>query len=326
MNNSKVSLGNSSGKDGIKEMDRKGLIIMKSNPGLSYIVPAYNEEDSIGNTIQRLHSVLSTLDMPYEIIVVNDGSHDKTAEIARQLNNSTLINHPINIGYGNSLKTGIRSAQYEWIGIVDADGTYPIEDIPRLIREMHNGFDMVIGSRENTVILDKHIKKLFRWIFKKIIKLVVKDNIEDPNSGFRVFKRELAMHFLPFLCGTFSFTTSLTILSMGQSCFVKYIPIKYLQRKGHSKVRHFRDSIMVIQYIVQGITYFNPIKFFVVLSFCMIIVVCIPAMFLALFRMYALSLYYMIFGATVTLLMAIGVLADIIRISANRKDRIDTVL
>lgn len=291
---------------------------MKSNPGISYIVPVYNEEDSIGNTLQRLRCILSTLTIPYEIIVVNDGSYDKTAEIAGQLNNITLINHPINIGYGNSLKTGIRSAQYEWIGIVDADGSYPIEDIPLLVREMQNGFDMVIGSRENTAKIDKPVKTFFRFIFKRIIRFVITDKIEDANSGFRIFRREVAINLFPFLCSTFSFTTTLTILAAGQSYFIKHLPIQYQPRIGKSKVSHIRDSIRTIQYIIQGITFFNPLKFFVLLAFAMILLVCIPAMVLALFKMHTLSLYYMIFGTTVTLLIALGVIGDIIRISLTK--------
>jgi len=194
---------------------------MNTNSGISYIVPAYNEENSIGETIQRLHSTLKTLAVPYEIIVVNDGSKDKTGLIAGQAGNIILINHPTNIGYGNSLKSGILKARYDWIGIVDADGSYSIEDIPVFVKEMRNGFDMVIGSRENSARIDGPVKKIFRWIFKKIIKLAIENNIEDANSGFRMFKRDLAINFFPFLCGAFSFTTSLTILAMGKAYFIK---------------------------------------------------------------------------------------------------------
>ena len=288
---------------------------MKSNHGISYIVPAYNEKNSIVNTLQRLHRILTTLAIPYEIIVVNDGSHDNTAEMAAQVSNVTIVNHPINIGYGNSLKTGIRSAQYNWIGIVDADGSYPIEEIPHLVREMQNGFDMVIGSRKNTVNVDKLVKRFFRFIFKKVIRFVISDNIEDANSGFRIFRREIAVNLFPFLCGTFSFTTTLTILAAGKSHFIKHIPIEYHARIGTSKVNHVRDTIRTIRYIIQGITFFNPLKFFILLAFAMILSVCIPAMVLAVFRMHTLSLYYMIFGTTVTLLIALGVIGDIIRIS-----------
>lgn len=288
---------------------------MNNNNGISYIVPTYNEEESIVTTLERLHRTLSTLEIPFEIILVNDGSRDKTRERAEQCKNIKIINHPINNGYGNALKSGIQNAQYEWIGIVDADGSYPVEDIPRLVCEMQNGFDMVIGARENTKKLDGTVKRLFRWIYKTILKLVIKESIEDANSGFRMFKRELAMNYFPFLCGTFSFTTSLTILAMGQSYFIKHIPIQYHPRKGKSKVRHVRDSILTFQYIIQGITFYNPIKFFMVLTLVMILIVYIPAMVLAVFSMLTLSLYYVFFGTTVTFLIAIGVLADIIRIS-----------
>jgi glycosyltransferase involved in cell wall biosynthesis len=288
------------------------------NQGISYIVPAFNEESGIENTLRRLVNVLSAINIAHEIIVVNDGSQDRTKELSAQFSKVRIIDHPVNIGYGNALKTGIRSAKHEWIGIVDADGSYPIEDIPKLILEMQNGFDMVIASRTNTGQIDKPVKKIFRWFYKKLLRLVVQNNIEDANSGLRVFKRELAVDLLPFLCGTFSFTTSLTILTMGNSSFVKHIPIEYHPREGSSKVRHVRDSILTLQYIVQGITFFNPIKFFFILSLCMIVFVCIPAMILAVFWMHTLSLYYMIFGTTVTLLIALGVLGDIIRISLTK--------
>jgi len=285
---------------------------------ISYVVPAFNEEASIDNTLRRLVKVLSETGISYEIILVNDGSKDNTKELAAQFLEVKTINHPVNIGYGNALKSGIKNARYEWIGIVDADGSYPIEDIPQLINEMQSGFDMVIGSRINTAQMDKPVKKFFRWIYKTILKFVVKGSIEDANSGFRIFKRDMAVSLLPFLCGTFSFTTSLTILAMGNDFFVKHIPIQYHPREGKSKVHHIRDSVRTLQYIVQGITFFNPIKFFMLLSFCMVLIVCIPAMFLALFRMHTLSLYYMIFGTTVTLLVALGILGDIIRISVMK--------
>lgn len=287
--------------------------------GISYIVPAYNEGSSIVNTLQRLIKTLSETGMPYEIVLVNDGSRDETKELTAQFSEVMVINHPVNIGYGNALKSGIKNTHYEWIGIVDADGSYPIEDIPRLITEMQKGFDMVIGSRINTREMDKPVKKIFRWIYRTILKLVVKDKIEDANSGFRMFKRDMAMNLLPFLCGTFSFTTSLTILAMGNYNFVQHIPIQYQLREGQSKVNHFRDTIRTMQYIVQGITFFNPIKFFIILSICMVMVVCMPAMVLAVLRMHTLSLYYMIFGTTVTLLIALGILADIIRISLMKR-------
>jgi len=172
----------------------------------------------------------------------------------------------------------------------------------------------------NISSVDMPVKKGFRWIFKAMVKIFIGKHIHDPNSGFRIFKRDLAVSLFPFLCGTFSFTTSLTILAFGKACFIKYIPIKYYPREGKSKVRHFSDSIRTLQYITQGITFFNPIKFFMILAVIMIFLVCIPAMVFAAFWMHTLSLYYMILGATVILLIGMGVLGDIVRISAEQRN------
>jgi glycosyltransferase involved in cell wall biosynthesis len=295
--------------------------MMNNKPGLSFIVPAYNEADSVTETLNRLRETLQKTDKPFEIILVNDGSDDETLMKAKKFDDVMIINHPINIGYGNAIKSGIKAARYDWIGITDADGTYPIEDLPAFISEMEKGFDMVVGSRSNISDIDRTGKKLFRWIYKKIISLMIAKNIKDPNSGFRLLKRNMALTLYPFLCGTFSFTTSLTIIASGLHFFIQYIPITYSERNGVSKVRHFGDSIKTIQYIIQGITFFNPIKFFMYLAIFMILVVCIPAMFIALFNMHTLSLYYMIFGTAVTLLIALGVVGDIIRVSASQKYR-----
>ncbi|MBF0312115.1 MAG: glycosyltransferase family 2 protein [Oligoflexia bacterium] len=289
--------------------------------GISFIIPAYNEERGIVETVLRVKKVLEALGVAYEVIVVNDGSRDNTKIIVEPIISDSikLISHPINIGYGNAIKTGIMSARFEIIGITDADGTYPIEDISLLYNEIKAGFDMVIGSRGNTKDIDKVLKKIFRWVFKKFINYFVNAKIEDANSGFRLFKKSLALDFFPFLCGTFSFTTSLTILAFGKSYFIKYVPIQYSPRIGRSKVNHLMDSIRTFQYIVQGVTFYNPIKFFIILLVVMVFVVCIPAMILAMMQRFVLSQYLMIFGSIGILLMALGVLGDIIRISWMKK-------
>lgn len=294
---------------------------MNNNPGLSFIIPAYNEEGSVADCLTRLKKTLSKIDIPSEIILVNDGSKDKTLAKAREVEDIKIISHPVNIGYGNAIKSGLKAARYDWVGLTDADGTYPIEELPAFIAEMEKGFDMVIGQRSNISDIDKSGKRFFRWVYKTVIRLMVTKKIKDPNSGFRLLKRDMALTLYPFLCGTFSFTTSLTIIASGLHFFIQYLPITYSERNGRSKVRHIRDSMKTIQYIVQGITFFNPIKFFLFLAIFMVLFVCIPAMFIALFNMHTLSLYYMIFGTAVTLLIALGVVGDIIRVSASQKYR-----
>ncbi|OGS46207.1 MAG: hypothetical protein A3J79_05810, partial [Elusimicrobia bacterium RIFOXYB2_FULL_62_6] len=250
---------------------------MTSTPrGVSFIVPAYNEERSIHDTIARIVDALSKTGIPHEIIVVNDGSTDTTREKVEAFPEVRVINHPVNIGYGNAIKAGIRNASYEWIGIVDADGSYPIEQIPALLEPMRNGYDMVVAVRANIHEVDGAVKRLFRRLFVRAIRLLNDARIQDPNSGFRVFRKEVAMGLMPFLCGTFSFTTSLTVLTAGLYYFIKYVPVTYAHRVGKSKVRHFRDSLRTLQYVTQGVIYFNPIKFFLLLLLAMAASVWLP--------------------------------------------------
>lgn len=291
----------------------------ESERGLTFIVPVYNEEISIANTIERLTESLAALVLPTEIIIIDDGSTDGTGLVISRFNGVSLINHPHNIGYGNSILSGVRKARYEWIGIVDADGSYPIEDIPRLVDEMEKGFDMVVGSRLNISDHDSLIKRFFREIFKKTVSVLNDNRIEDPNSGLRIFKRRIALRLQPFLCGTFSFTTSISILMSGLYYFIKYVPINYEKRNGHSKVRHIRDSIQALQFILQGVEFFNPMKFFVILACLLLLFVYLPSMILHHLQYPAMALYYAMFGTAVTLMIGMGALGDIIRISSFKR-------
>lgn len=287
--------------------------------GLSFVVPAYNEETSILDTIVRLKQVLSGIDIPTEIIIVNDGSSDSTIEIVKSCEEIILISHPVNIGYGNSIISGVLKARYSWIGIIDADDTYPVEDIPRLVAEMGLGYDMVVGSRINISQHDSTLKRVFRELFKRLVSLINDKRIEDPNSGLRIFKREIVLKLRPFLCGRFSFTTSITILMSGLYYFISYVPINYSKRKGKSKVRHFRDSIQTLQFIVQGIEFFNPMKFFVILAFLMMLLVYLPGIFLYLGNMPVAAMYYTMFGSVVSLMVGMGALGDIVRIASAKQ-------
>lgn len=285
--------------------------------GISYIVPVYNESGAIESTISRLMDALEGLDMPFEVIVVDDGSQDGSGDLAAKVSGVQVICHPSNTGYGSGLKTGIRNAQYEWIGIVDADGTYEIERLSELIDQMKEGFDMVVAERENVLKTDKPIKKMFRFIYRFVINVLTGKTVSDPNSGFRVFRKDVALTFFPFLCNAFSFTTSITLFALGEGYFVKYVPMQYSKREGKTKVRHFRDSLRTTQLIIQGISYFNPIKFYILLAFFFVVIVAGPALALALLDLETIAFYYFWTGAIVSLLAGIAVMVDTLRIAAQ---------
>jgi polyisoprenyl-phosphate glycosyltransferase len=290
-----------------------------SSSGLTFIIPVYNEENAVAKTARRLNDVLSTLSIPFEIIIVDDGSTDGTGNKADQVDNVTVLRHPANSGYGRALKTGISHAQYDWIGIVDADGTYEIEKIPELVEAMEQGFDMAVALRKNVLDHDGLLKKLSRKLYVSTIQLLAGRNAPDPNSGLRIFTRDLVMTFLPFLCNTFSFTTSLTVFALGGAWFIKYVPSHYEVREGRSKVRHFRDTLRTIQLIVQGVTFFNPVKFYLLLALSHAIIVGVPGTLLY-YGYPILALPYLIAGTTAWLLVGMGALGDIFRVALLRSE------
>ncbi|MFC1576267.1 glycosyltransferase [Candidatus Omnitrophota bacterium] len=238
-------------------------------PGLSFIVPAYNEENLLRNTIDRLRRALSKIKMSYEIIVVDDGSSDGTLGVAESISSINIVTHVARRGYGNALKSGLKRAKFDIAGIVDADGTYNIESLPKLILSMRAGADMAVGARENMYAGDGPIKKIFRWIFVSMIKTFIARDIIDPNSGFRLFKRNAALKFERLLCGTFSFTTSLTMAAKGSRMRVEYVPVTYSSRRDKSKIHYLRDSVNALFYIIRGMIAFFPLRIFLPL-FCII--------------------------------------------------------
>lgn len=260
----------------------------------SVIIPAYNEESVIEITIDQLKKIFMQNEISdAEIILVDDGSSDKTSEAADKAGALT-IRHPHNIGYGRSLKDGILAAKHDTIVITDADGTYPLEMIPVLLNEYKKGFNMVVGARQGENYDESFKKKILRLILKKLVEFTAGRKIPDINSGLRVFSRKEVLPYFSKLCDTFSFTTSLTLAYMMNGKFVSYLPITYNKREGKTKVRLFRDSVRTLQFIVEAILFYNPIKIFIVFS---------GGLLVAAFLNFILSF---IFRLTITFYLGLG--------------------
>ena len=233
---------------------------------ISIVIPALNEERGIGATVTDIAGVLTAAGlMPFEIIVVDDGSTDGTGKAAAKAG-ARIIRHPHNVGYGRSLKKGIEEATYDTIAICDADGTYPAAAIPELVRLYNEGFDMAVGQRHGPHYRQSALKMPLRAVLRFLVEWTAGRRIPDINSGLRVFSRTAAMKYFPHLCDTFSFTTSMTLAYMMTRRFVTYYKIEYFERTGSSKVRLFRDSLKTLQYVIEAIVYYNPLKIFLLLS------------------------------------------------------------
>ena len=201
----------------------------------------------------------------YEVIVVDDGSTDGTGAAAEAAG-ARVLHHPQNLGYGRSLKDGILAAQHEVIVTADADGTYPLDRIPELLAERERGIDLVVGARTGPHFRESLIKAPMRGLLKWLIEFTVGREVPDVNSGLRVFGRSTILPDLKQLCDTFSFTTSMTLAFLLKKRFVSHVPIPYRARIGTTKVRLLRDSLRTLQFIVQAIVFYNPLKLFLLLA------------------------------------------------------------
>ncbi len=233
---------------------------------ISVVLPAYNEQGAVAATLAELKTTLEAAVLtPLELVVVDDGSTDGTGAAAEAAG-ARVITHPQNIGYGRSLKDGIRAAQYDTIVICDADGSYPAEEIPAMVAEHRRGIQMVVGARRAVGHSEGLFKGAMRFVLKSLVEFTAGRNIPDVNSGLRVFSKAEVTPYFRHLSDRFSFTTSQTLAYLLSHRTVLYRPIAYRPRIGKSKVNLFRDSLRTLQYISQAILIYNPIKLFLVLA------------------------------------------------------------
>ena len=281
------------------------------NKQLSIIVPAYNEEGAIAQTIEGLKQELNKLDLDYEIIVVNDGSTDKTKEILERTQEIKVIHHPENRGYGASLKTGFKQSQNGLTLITDADGTYPNESIPDLIKHTSD-YDMVVGARTGKKAKIPLIRKPAKWIMGKLANYLSGMKIPDINSGLRIMKKSLIEKYLYILPDGFSFTTTITLAALTNGYRVKYVPITYSKRTGKSKFRPIRDTLNFFQLIIRTILYFNPLKVFVPLSLIFFFLAIVVFLWSYFFTPKVMDVTTAIFLLSSIQVLSIGMLADLI--------------
>ncbi len=226
------------------------------------MIPAYDEESGIEGVIDRLSAL--ELGTKVELLVVNDGSKDKTGEVLERLKgkypNLRTIEHRWNRGYGAALKTGFEAARTEVVVITDADGTYPEDRIRDLLACIDAGAEMAIGSRTGANVNIPLIRRPAKHCLRLLASFLADTRIPDLNSGLRAFRRDFVLRYRPILPSGFSFTTTITLAGLTNDHRVEYVKINYAPRKGSSKIRPIRDTLGFTSLILRTILYFNPLK------------------------------------------------------------------
>lgn len=235
------------------------MISDNSIKNISVIIPAFNEELAVRESVMELRELFSTTDVNAEIIVVDDGSKDKTAREAKAAG-ARVIQHRSNRGYGASLKTGIMAASNDIIAITDADGTYPAKYLPEMLVELEHA-DMVVGSRTGADVNIPLSRRPAKWFLRVMANYVANTKIPDLNSGLRVFRRDVAMQYFAILSDQFSFTTTITLAMLCDKYAVSYVPIDYRKRQGKSKIMPW-DAGSFAVLIMRVAMLFRPLRVF----------------------------------------------------------------
>jgi len=234
-----------------------------SKTEVSIIIPAYNEAETMGDVVTKVIDIYPD----FEVIVVNDGSTDDTATVAKDAG-ALVYSHPYNIGNGAAVKSGIRFASGKILVFMDGDGQHDPKDIEKML-EYFPDFDMVVGARPKGYQASwgrALANKVYNWLASYVSKFT----IQDLTSGFRAVKSDIAHNFLYLLPNTYSYPTTLTLAALRDGRSVKYVPINTeCRKKGKSKIKIFRDGIRFFLIITKICALYSPLRIFLPVSFMM---------------------------------------------------------
>lgn len=232
------------------------LMYERKSGAVSVILPAKNEESTVGDVVRKVRQTLPNA----EIIVVDDGSTDGTARLAREAGAAVII-HPYSKGNGAAIKSGTRAASGEILVFMDADGQHKAEDILSLLNLLGRGYDMVVGSRQKGSQASLG-RGLANSVYNMLATYVVGHHVADLTSGFRAVRAEKFLEFLYLLPNGFSYPTTSTMAFFRAGYSVAYVPIHAAKRVGDSHIRPVKDGIRFLLIIFKVGTLYSPLKLF----------------------------------------------------------------
>lgn len=238
---------------------------------VSVVLPVFNEAGHLREEIDRIRAALDASPYTYEIIAVDDGSTDGSGELLRQIDGIQLIQFSQNRGSGSARKAGTRAARGRVVVWTDVDMTHPNHEIPELVKEL-DGYDQVVGARHAEQGTNKALRVPTKWFIRRLAEYLTEQRIPDLNSGFRAFRRDVALQYLHLLPAGFSCVTTMTMSFLANGYSVKYVPIEYSPRAGSSKFHWYKDTRRYLNQVIRMILSYNPLRVFLPVGFTLLAV------------------------------------------------------
>jgi polyisoprenyl-phosphate glycosyltransferase len=236
------------------------------DPYVSIILPCYNEQDHVTAEVARICAAMDSSGYSYELLAFDDASTDQTLarlhEAAPRFPHLRIVHFHRNGGSGTVRRIGTQQSRGEIVVWTDADMTYPNDRIPELVQmlEKDSAVDQVVGARTSEQGSHRLLRIPAKWFIRKLAEKLANSQIPDLNSGFRAFRREVALPYLRLLPPGFSCVTTITLAFLSNQHEVRYIPIEYAKRAGTSKFRFVTDAYRYILQVLRMVMYFNPLK------------------------------------------------------------------
>jgi glycosyltransferase involved in cell wall biosynthesis len=224
-------------------------------PTVSVIIPFYNEPQPPAALVDALRAQVGA---EADILVVDDGSQTPL-DPAVLAGKARVLRLPVNRGYGAAIKAGLQATAGDRVAIIDSDGTYPSEVLPRLLGALDT-HEMAVGARTGRDVHITPLRRVVKGTLTRLASFLSEQTIPDINSGLRAFRRESVIPYLRLLPNRFSLTTTVTLAFLCDGRPVHFEPIDYHPRVGQSHWKPIRDTREFILTILRTIFLFNPMR------------------------------------------------------------------
>ena len=249
------------------------MIPVENHKLLTVVIPLYNEGENLSSF--AAHTIETCRNRGWKVIFVNDGSGDNTKQILDSLEISAdvkIVHHKVNRGYGGALKSGIGQADTPYLVTIDGDGQHSLDDVERVFRfALEKDADMVVGKREGTYASGLY-RSLGKFIIRTFTRTLMPLPITDLNSGFKLYRTDLAQRYITVCPDTMAFSDIATLVFLNERKLALEYPIRIFPRQGGQSTITTRTAFETVMQILNISVMFNPPRVFLPISmFCILV-------------------------------------------------------
>lgn len=278
---------------------------------ISIVLPVHNEAGHLADELDRIGKSMDASTYSWELILVDDGSSDGSAEIARGRPNVRVLRSGRNRGAGTARRLGTEAAHGRTVVWSDADMTYPNDEIPELVAALGSG-DHIVGARTSEQGTLKFLRVPAKWIIRALASYLTKTKIPDLNSGFRAFRRDVALQYTHQLPPGFSCVTTITMAFLMNGYSVEFIPIEYRERAGDSKFHWLADTRRYALQVIRMMLSYDPLRIVLPVASALGLVFVVKLGFDLVDKDFRPAANTLLLGFALLQVLVIGLLADLV--------------